>query len=135
MTSLQAVQTLTEGWAEPLVGLNGVDEKSVAASLGLLQHVQKGCAGRLALVRDVTVPGHGARAVGKVLVNGIVAGAAVNQVNLREALGGARGWVDMVAVLSVRDQFVRFSRATMGTYRPKYEPNSRSCSMGKSTKS
>ena len=106
VTSLQAVQTLTEGWAKPLVGLDSVDEESVSASLGLLQHVQESRAGRLALVRDVTVPSYGARAVGKVLVNSIVAGATVNQVNLREALGGARGWVDVVAVTSVRDQLL-----------------------------
>ncbi len=95
---LEAVQALLEGGAEAVVGLDGVDEERVAARLGLVQDVQEGGSGRLLLVRHVRVPGHGGGAVGEVAVNRVVAGPAVNDVDLGEAGGRAGSGVDVVAL-------------------------------------
>ena len=49
----QAVQPLAEGRAQPVVGLDRVDEHGVAARGRLVEDVQEGGAGRLLLVRHV----------------------------------------------------------------------------------
>lgn len=94
----QAVQPLLEQRAQPVVGLGGVDEERVAARLGLVEDVQERRARRLLLVRHVRVPRHRARAVGEVGVDAVVACAAVDEVDLGVAFGGAGGGVDVVAV-------------------------------------
>lgn len=93
----EAMQALLEQRAQALVGGDGVDKERVAARLGPVQDVQKGGAGGLLLVRDVRVPRDGAGARLKVGLVALVAGAAVDEVDLRVALGGARGRVDVVA--------------------------------------
>lgn len=94
---LQAVQTLLEERAESLIGLNGVNEDGVAASLGLVQNVQEGGSGRLLLVRNVRVPGHRAGSGLEVVQVALVIDAAVDEVNLGIVFGRARGWVDVVS--------------------------------------
>lgn len=93
---LEAVEALLERRAEAVVGLDGVDEQRVAARLGLVEDVQEGRAGRLLLVRDVRVPGHRAGAGLEEFLGAAVAGPAVHEVDLGEALGRARRRVDVV---------------------------------------
>jgi hypothetical protein len=93
----QAVQTLLEERAEPVVGLGRVHEERVAARRRLVQDVEEGRARRLLLVRHVRVPGYGRRAVREEGVHAVVARSAVHEVDLGVAGWCARGRVDVVA--------------------------------------
>lgn len=115
---LEPVQTLLEEGAQPVVGLDGVDKEGVAARLGLVEDVQERGSGGLLLVRHVRVPRHGAGAVGKVGVGAVVAGAAVDEVDLGEAFGRARCGVDVVAARGLAHCFVVYEIQGV-TYRPK----------------
>ena len=80
------------------------------------------------------MPGDGARAVREIPVDGVVAGAAVHEVDLGEAVGRAGGGVDVVAGKGVR-QLTGEMHPSRETYRPKYPPNSNAFSILRSAKS
>lgn len=97
MRGLEAVQTLLEERAQALIRRDGVDKERVAASLGLVEDIEKGGAGGLLLVGNVRVPGDGACAGLEEVPVGSVSLGAVHKVNLGIPFGGSRGRVDVVA--------------------------------------
>lgn len=118
MGGFQAVKAFLEERGEAVVGLYCVDEKGVAAGLGLVQDVQKRGSGGLLLVRDVRVPGYRAGAVGKVGVRALIARSPVDEVDLGEALGGSGCGMDVVAGSRVRMGFSKDGQECK-SYRPK----------------
>ena len=97
VSRLQTMQALAEEGAEAVVRLGGVDKKGVTAGRRVVEDVQESRSGRLLLVGNVRVPGHGAGAVGEEELGAVVTRSAVHQVNLGVSLRRARGRVDVVA--------------------------------------
>jgi len=94
---LQPVQPLPKQRTQPLIRLRRIHKQGIPARLRLVEDVQKRRPRRLLLVRHIRVPRHGTRAVRKELVDAVVARTAVHEVHLGEALGRARGRVDVVS--------------------------------------
>ena len=93
---LQAVQSLLEQRAEPVVRLDGVHKERISAGLGLIEDIQEGRSGRLLLVRHVRVPRDGACPLLEELLSTRVSGPAVYEVDFRESFGRPGSWVDVV---------------------------------------
>lgn len=94
---LQTVQSLAELRRQTLVGGSHVDEQRVTAARGTVQQVQEGRARGLLLVGDVRVPCHRVGVLLEELEAGLVVGAAVDEMDLREPPGRAGGRVDVVS--------------------------------------
>lgn len=94
---LQAVQSLAELRGQTPVGGSHVDEQRVTAARGTVQNVQEGRARGLLLVGDVRVPCHRVGVLLQELETRLVVGAAVDEMDLREAPRRAGRRVDVVS--------------------------------------
>lgn len=94
---LEAVEALLEERAQTLVSLDSVDKQSVATRVGAVKQVQESGARGLLLVRNIRVPGRGACAHLEEGLVALILGTAVDKVDFRVSLRGARSRVDVVA--------------------------------------
>lgn len=109
----QTVQSLSELGGETLVRLHHVAEKSVTTRRRTVEDIEEGRAWGLFLKGDVRVPGDGVCALLQEGCAGAVVCAPEDQVDLREALGGAGCLVDVVSaeVAGVLDCFLDGQRS------------------------
>lgn len=94
--SSEAVQSLLKLRRKPLVRLGHISEQRIPAGGRSVEKIQESCPRWLLLECHVRVPSHRVGPVGQKLGAGTVIGAAVDKVDLRKALGSARGLMDVV---------------------------------------
>jgi hypothetical protein len=95
--SLEPVKTLPELRRQTLVCLDHITEQGIATGCWAIQDIQEGGAGRLLLEGYVRVPCDSVGTLLQERLAGAIVGAAEDQMNLGEALGGSRGLVDVVS--------------------------------------
>lgn len=93
----QPVQPLAELGRQTLVRQRHVGEQRVAAARGAIEQIEERGARGLLLKRHVRMPGDGVGVGFQELGAAPVVRAAVDEMNLGEAPGGAGGLVDVVA--------------------------------------
>lgn len=97
MHSPQPMQPLLKLRRQPPICKRHIRKQRVTTACRAIKDVQEGCAGGLLLEGHVRVPGDGVGAGFEELGAVAVVGAAENEVDFREAFGGAGGLVDVVA--------------------------------------
>lgn len=95
VNSLEPMQTLLELWRQSVVGFGLVDETGITACWRAVQKVQECGSWRLLFVGYVTVPGYAVCALLEVIFGSSVCCGSVDQVDFWEALGCARGRVNV----------------------------------------
>ena len=94
---LEPMQSLFDGWGEPPIRLDLVDERCVPAYLGGIEDIEEGCAGRLRFVRDIRVPCNRTVPVREERVQLALAAVSVHQMDLGVPLRLTGSRVDMMA--------------------------------------